>query len=158
MNYPRRLLKDRGFTLKSVERDRIGYALLARRKNSELHVELKGVAGDTPDFIITGNEVRQASTDKEFRLIVVINALKRERRAIEISGKEFLACYQLEAVAYRAKKMKYTTSLLEMRIPEAKAQTTQPLGGPRFEACPVVSATIHSSRWAHEAICNKIGT
>lgn len=103
VDYATQLLEGRGFTLKSVERDKIGYDLLARRKNIELHVEVKGVAGTTPEFIITGNEFRHASTDKGFRLIVVINALKIQRRAVELTGNEFLSRYQLDPVAYRAK-------------------------------------------------------
>lgn len=102
VTYAKRLLKDRGFTLKSVEADRVGYDLVARRNKEELHVEVKGVAGDTPDFIVTRNEVKQARKDKDFQLVVVVRALTKERQAIEFSGREFLANYQLDAVAYRA--------------------------------------------------------
>ena len=96
-----------GYEVHSVEAEKCGYDLVARKKRRELHLEVKGVAGEKPEFPITPNEVASARNDKEFRLVVVINALERCRSAIDMSGAQFLEKYDLRPVTtYLAKQKK----------------------------------------------------
>jgi hypothetical protein len=92
----------RGWSVRSVERDRCGYDLLCRTGADEEHAEVKGVGGTDPAFLITAGEVRQAHDDPRFVLYVVTAARTPDRRLIRLTGAEFLARYVLAATQYRA--------------------------------------------------------
>ncbi len=93
---------ERGWSVKSVERNRCGYDLICRRNLKEEHVEVKGVSGREQDFIITGGEVHQAQTNRDFRVCVVTNALSATPIMSRCSGSRFLSRFSLEPVQYRA--------------------------------------------------------
>lgn len=96
-----------GYEVHSVEAEKCGYDLIARKNRRERHLEVKGVASEKPEFPITPNEVDRARNDKDFRLVVVVSALERRRRAIDMSGAQFLEKYDLRAVTtYIAKQKK----------------------------------------------------
>src|SRR5438046_6102159 len=70
-----KLLRSEGWSVKSVEAERIGFDLLCRRGQEWRHVEVKGVRGPYPSFVITEGELRRAKEDPCFWLFVVTNAI-----------------------------------------------------------------------------------
>ena len=71
-----------------------------------MHLEVKGVTGAVPEFIITANELECARTDNLFRVIVVTNTLKRNKSHIELTGAEFVKTYGFSPVAFKAIRRK----------------------------------------------------
>jgi hypothetical protein len=68
--------RKRGWLVRSVERDKIGFDLLCSRRSKEEHVEVKGVSGEEPDsFVLTAGEVKRAESDPAFILCVVTTPL-----------------------------------------------------------------------------------
>lgn len=102
VNFVTKSYEAQGYEVRSVEADKCGYDLVAKRRTHELHLEVKGVSGDVPEFQITKNEVESARNDEAFRLVVVVNALEKHRRAIELSGSQFLERYDLRPDSFRA--------------------------------------------------------
>lgn len=97
----KRFLRRKGWTVRSVEPEARGFDLLCRRAAETLHVEVKGVSGDTPSFIITSNEYRECCADPLWRAAVVTNARSRQpdlamvtplqfRRRFELVPKDYL--------------------------------------------------------------------
>lgn len=102
VNFVAKSYEAQGYEVRSVEADKCGYDLAAKRGKKELHLEVKGVSGDVPEFQITKNEVECARSDKAFRLVVVVNSLEKHRQAIELSGAQFLEKYELRPDSFRA--------------------------------------------------------
>jgi hypothetical protein len=75
-----------GWEVESVEKQRIGFDLLCVKGDQTKKVEVKGVSGDTPSFILTAGELR-ASDDDNFELHVVLNALSKAPVVKKWSGK-----------------------------------------------------------------------
>jgi hypothetical protein len=98
-----RLLQRRGFRVKSVESDRVGYDLHATKGTKELLVEVKGVSGDGLQFLITRNELK-AAAQTSFRLMVVTQARTRQARVHEFHGPTLKRRFSLEPVSYFAKR------------------------------------------------------
>lgn len=92
-----------GYTVISKELDRIGYDLLCINAEGERHVEVKGVQGDSPVFIVTANESHQAKVDPEWELVVVMSALT-DPTMEQMTGSEFLANYSLKPIQFRAER------------------------------------------------------
>jgi hypothetical protein len=97
-----RLLKGRGFRVRSRESERIGYDLDATKGRTELHVEVKGVSGDRIQFLITKAEVAKAASDLTFRLMVVTEARSRGARVREFHGRDLKRRFALTPVSYFA--------------------------------------------------------
>jgi hypothetical protein len=70
-----RYLERRGWRVKSVERQKLGYDLDCARGKAHIRVEVKGVRGVGSMFILTAGEYRRAVADPDFKLCVVENAL-----------------------------------------------------------------------------------
>ncbi|HEV7893109.1 MAG TPA: DUF3883 domain-containing protein [Pyrinomonadaceae bacterium] len=92
----------RGWRVKSVEAQKCGFDLLCAKGDAEEHVEVKGVQGREPSFIITAGELRRAQSDSSFVLCVVTSALTDARALHRCTGKKFIADYDLTPLAYRA--------------------------------------------------------
>ncbi len=92
----------RGWTVRSVERDRCGYDLHCLKGAAEEHAEVKGVGGTEESFIITAGEVRKAQDDPLFMLYVVLSARSPSRRLVRYTGAVFLARFALLPIQYRA--------------------------------------------------------
>ena len=67
-------LLQKGYTVRSVEREKIGYDLVASQKNKKLHVEVKGTSGPEILFILTAAELEKSKIDAAYRLFVVTSA------------------------------------------------------------------------------------
>lgn len=104
VRHVRKLFEGRGYNVVTREPECLGYDLDACKGADELHVEVKGVSGTIPNFLITQNEVRRSKSDPSFRLVVVTNALQRNPTADEFTGKEFLAKYNLAGMVFMARR------------------------------------------------------
>jgi hypothetical protein len=94
--------KSRGWEVESVETKKCGYDLRCMKGSVEEHVEVKGVQGELPSFIITAGEVRQAQNNSSFVLCVVTATPSKKPKLYCYSGKEFIADFDLAPLAYRA--------------------------------------------------------
>lgn len=68
-------LRERGWATRSVERECLGYDLVAEKRVHSLHVEVKGTASGSYEFLMTPREFRSLGRDPEFRLLHVRHAL-----------------------------------------------------------------------------------
>jgi hypothetical protein len=66
------------------------------------NVEVKGVRGPQPCFIITAREVEQARQNGKFILMVVTSALSSSPKITRYSGAEFCRRFELSAIQFRA--------------------------------------------------------
>ena len=96
----------RGWDVQSVEAERRGYDLLCMKNSTEEYVEVKGVKGTVPSFIITAGEVRQARTNPQFILCVVTSALSDTPQMFRYTGWEFAQKFRLKELAYQASLLK----------------------------------------------------
>ena len=79
----------------------VGYDFIFANKKKRLHVEVKGVSGSKIDFNLTPKELRCAKNDREWKLLVVTDALVAPK-AILFSGKELIAkAKSIEPSQYR---------------------------------------------------------
>lgn len=91
-----------GWTVTSVERDKVGYDLHATRRRQELHLEVKGTVGVDANFFLTANEHRRANEDSKWRLCLVRSALDPKRRQLDIwTGDELLEQGDFAPASYR---------------------------------------------------------
>lgn len=52
--------QSRGYRVTSLEAENLGYDLLCEKRRERIPVEVKGRSGESTDFVITANEVREA--------------------------------------------------------------------------------------------------
>jgi hypothetical protein len=93
--------KQNGWNVESVEQDKCGYDLLCTKSGIEEHVEVKGIRGLDPSFIITAGEVRSADCDVNHVFCIVTEALDKPH-TLRFTGKEFRKRYELEPLSFRA--------------------------------------------------------
>lgn len=94
--------EDDGWTVTSVEVQKVGYDLRCKRGGEEAHVEVKGTQGDDVCFIITAAEVRNAMIDRKHCTCVVTSALTAGPKMFTYSREEFSKKLRLEPIAFRA--------------------------------------------------------
>ena len=102
ISFVRRLYEDKGWSVKSVERENRGFDLICKKQGKEKNVEVKGISGNKPSFIITANEVRQAKNNPNFVLCVVIRAISETPKLLQYSAKQFLREFTLKPIQYKA--------------------------------------------------------
>jgi len=96
--------RSKGWSVESVESEKIGYDLLCRKGDEERHLEVKGVSGTERAFTITAAELRRADGDENFFLCVVTSALNAKRRKLlSWRGAEIRSVFALSPVSYRAR-------------------------------------------------------
>lgn len=88
----------RAWQLDDRQKYNVGYDFCARRHAEERHVEIKGVRGSQPSFLITDNEVAVAQEDPLWSLCVVTEALSTRPKIHEWSGAEFLSQFRRRAI------------------------------------------------------------
>lgn len=71
----RTALESDGWSVRSVEREYVGYDLECTRGVDVKHVEVKGVSGSRPQVLLTANEYNVAGQDPAWELHVVTDAL-----------------------------------------------------------------------------------
>ena len=97
----RRLKRD-GWKVKSVEDLSVGYDLFATQGRTVRKVEVKGVSGSQPSFVITENEVATSKSDKCWELWVVTGALSKKPNLHQYTSSQFAKKFALKAISYRA--------------------------------------------------------
>lgn len=95
--------RNKGWSVKSVERDRVGFDLQCTRPGSEEHAEVKGVAGAELIFMLTAGEVERAKHDPVYVVHVVTEALSTSPRHRIWRGPEFLRSFAVEPTQFRAR-------------------------------------------------------
>lgn len=75
-----------GWTVTSVEAEKVGWDLTAERDVEIRHIEVKGASGSRPVVLLTANEHRAASTDPGLRLAVVTEALSDRPKLMVVAG------------------------------------------------------------------------
>ena len=98
----RRHFQHRGYSVRSREREKVGYDFDVRRGHEQLHVEVKGVSGTALRFPITANEIRCASRDRHFRLAVVTSARTRTPKVYLFDSEAFFTKFRLSALSFCA--------------------------------------------------------
>jgi uncharacterized protein DUF3883 len=91
----RRLLRKEGYDVRSREREICGYDLHATSERGELHVEVKGCAGDNPRFFLSRNEFSASKSDPRWRLVVVTAALGRPQASRILTRSEMTDSFAL---------------------------------------------------------------
>ena len=72
-----------GYEIESVEKDNLGWDLVAKSGKRELRIEVKGLSGSVFSVELTPNEYKAFSEKKEdYRLAVVVNALKQPKLSV----------------------------------------------------------------------------
>jgi hypothetical protein len=98
----KRSLQGKGYTVTSREAERIGYDLDARKRDKILHVEVKGVSGSLPQFVITAGEFNRSKEDPNFHLYVVTGAKSRSARIHPYTGRKLQRTFQFTPLSYTA--------------------------------------------------------
>lgn len=88
-----------GYRVHDHQRDNLGYDLLAVKGNNALMLEVKGTDSEHPRFFLTRNERRCASTQNEWRLVLVIKA-RRDPTLATMTFDEVNAKFDLDALAW----------------------------------------------------------
>ncbi|MEH2372142.1 protein NO VEIN domain-containing protein [Nostoc sp.] len=91
-----------GWDIQSFERDKVGYDLTCTKDSIVKNVEVKGVSGGEPAFIITANEIEQANKNPNFVLWVVTSALNSPKGYCW-TGCEMLSQFELKPIQYMAR-------------------------------------------------------
>lgn len=85
-----------------VSKEKRGYDLRCVKRGKEEHVEVKGIRGERPSFIITAGEVKAAEQDPRFVLHIVTSALSRAPQHSRYTGVEMLQRFDLKPISYQA--------------------------------------------------------
>jgi Domain of unknown function (DUF3883) len=93
-----------GWTVTSMEREKLGYDLLVTKASREEHLEVKGTRAADASFIITAGEVRRVRTDPAMRLCVVADALSQSPTLQSWRAGEIERDFVLSPVSYWAKR------------------------------------------------------
>ncbi|MGB9623809.1 MAG: protein NO VEIN domain-containing protein [Phycisphaerae bacterium] len=91
-----------GYDVRSAERERCGYDLRVTKGRAELHVEVKGVRGSEPRFLLTAHEYEVAASDPLVQLAVVTGALSDRPRIRVWTGTEVRERFEFRPVQYAA--------------------------------------------------------
>lgn len=92
----------KGWRVRSVEQEKVGYDLHCTKGDQVERVEVKGTSGTKEEFILTANEYAKAQTDATFVLYLVTNSLNKPRPK-KYSAKRLLEKFQLTPLSYRVK-------------------------------------------------------
>ena len=77
--------QEKGYSVTSVEPDKLGWDLEAIKNGRVLYVEVKGLSGSLIDFELTPNEYRRLKENfKQYRVCVVCEALSKGRIVYEL--------------------------------------------------------------------------
>jgi hypothetical protein len=78
-----------GWSVRSVEAQKVGYDLCCDKGDTQVHLEVKGTQGEDVCFIITAAEVRNAMIDRKHITCVVAGALTSAPRMFTYTKDEF---------------------------------------------------------------------
>lgn len=94
----------RGFDEERVTHIPCGHDFVFSKRNSRLHVEVKGTASDTPQFFLTRNEFNKGyMADADWRLAMVTSALSASPNLMLYTAKDLREAFDLEPYVYLAR-------------------------------------------------------
>ncbi|MCU1305251.1 MAG: nuclease [Candidatus Sulfotelmatobacter sp.] len=102
IDFVKRRYEEDGWSVRSVEAQKVGYDLCCEIGSEQAHLEVKGTQGDDVCFIITAAEVRNAMIDRRHLTCVVTAALTPAPKMFTYTRAEFSKKIQLEPIAFRA--------------------------------------------------------
>ncbi len=102
INSVTRRLKRDGWEVTSVESLAIGYDLVAKHGNKIRNIEVKGVSGSEPKFVITENEASASKSDDNWELWIVTDALSKKPTLQNFTASQFNKKFVLKPISYRA--------------------------------------------------------
>lgn len=101
VEFVKRQYRSDGWKVRSVERLNLGYDLECERGGKEECVEVKGVSGSSPVFILTRKERDRATDDRRFIFCVVTGALTTNPALHRWTGRQLVNRFRFEPIAYR---------------------------------------------------------
>jgi hypothetical protein len=121
--------KREGWQVRSVEDEHCGYDLLCSKGKREVHLEVKGIAGTRPLFMITVGERSRAESDRVFRLCIVTEALTSPKLTT-LSGRDLHKLVTLYPLVYRAEIQDTpgATPNKPLRLPAGDVRAREPRG------------------------------
>ena len=96
----KRNYEEDGWTVTSVEAEKVGYDLRCDKGDAQQHLEVKGTQGDELCFIITAAEVRNAMVDRRHVTCLVTAALSNTPKLFTFSRDEFISKLRLDPIAF----------------------------------------------------------
>ena len=90
-----------GWKVRSVEADRVRYDLHCVKLGKILKVEVKGVRGVQPTFVLTAGEYKRFQSDGKFALCVVTSALRKPKVTL-LRKTELKAALRVTPISYKA--------------------------------------------------------
>lgn len=96
-----RHFEEKGWRVRSVEREKTGYDLKCIRGRTERHLEVKGIQGRASVFILTSVERRRAERDRRFWISIVTAALSSKPGVEIVPGHELIRAFSFEPLAFR---------------------------------------------------------
>jgi Domain of unknown function (DUF3883) len=105
VEFVRRRYEQDGWSIHSVEAEKVGYDLCCDRGQEQVHVEVKGTQADDVCFIITAAEVRNAMIDRRHVTCVVTAALTAAPKMFTYTKDDFSKKIQLDPIAFRAQAL-----------------------------------------------------
>lgn len=97
-----RELETQGFTVRSREKENLGYDLDASNDSRLLHVEVKGISGEALQFHITANEFKQSKLDPNFHLFAVTKARSKNAVIHRFTGAMLLKKFRFNPLSFIA--------------------------------------------------------
>lgn len=94
--------EEEGWLVRSVESDRCGYDLYCKKGNRVSLVEVKGVRGELPSFIITAAELKCSQVSADFVLCLVNSAMSKSPMLRRFTGKQLSKAISLMPLAFKA--------------------------------------------------------
>jgi hypothetical protein len=92
----------RRWKVTKVEAEKRGYDLICTSSDAVEHVEVKGVRGSEPSFIITAGELKQAETNVRFVICIVTAAGSARPRVQRLTGTELCQRFAFRPLQYHA--------------------------------------------------------
>jgi hypothetical protein len=105
VEFVRRRYEEDGWSVYSVEAEKVGYDLRCEKDGEEAHLEVKGTQADEVCFIITAAEVRNAMIDRKHLTCVVTAALTAAPKMFTYTKDDFSKKLQLDPIAFRAQAL-----------------------------------------------------
>ena len=93
--------RSKGYEVKSVELDKIGYDLECIKNRSRLHIEVKGRSNGDTRVILTSGEFQAALVDSNWRLVIVTDPQSKTPKRESFRPHEMSETFILDPVAYR---------------------------------------------------------
>lgn len=100
VKYAAELLSSEGWAVESVEAKNLGYDLLCRRAQVEIHVEVKGASGRRNHFLLTPNEYRTAISDPRYVVIMVDGIRSGEMRPSVWTAEQLKSGFDFEPIGF----------------------------------------------------------